>query len=453
MTEVGARIDRALGKGLDLICRAMANSHHDENCRRESEIGNIHEVQQSQFAATSRLGSASTSDGLSSLCMEDPTCGQSAPRLSKVEWEACGIPSRAVRCLPFIKYPLPSSIKSLESAFAKSHLQVYIFCGLHSADWLKTRFLMMDGKNSIGRKVSLLNDDSHTAAVLPRLPPLSVYYRATHSHSRSPSLASSTPSVSPQTPRLVRSESSDSRHLPLSPLTPPPTSFDHLHHPKSAHSLYFAGPASFAKMDDSTSSIYPPVPDSQAVAPYPMPVSQPASSTTPAMSQPMALSYQRSSNSPVSESSRAPAANKSSTKKNQYPCPLAKHYNCSDFFTTSGHAARHAKKHTGKKDAFCPECNKAFTRKDNMEQHRRTHQNVRGPSKSSTDGRVKKSTKPAPRKSISGPLEAAAVAQLEEHQSQPRNKYLNTNTNSSQLSNPSSLAASDHRRMSGEDSC
>ncbi|THY92700.1 hypothetical protein D6C95_06043 [Aureobasidium pullulans] len=247
----------------------------------------------------------------------------------------------------------------------------------------------MDGKNSIGRKVSLLNDDSHTAAVLPRLPPLSVYYRATHSHSRSPSLASSTPSVSPQTPRL------------------------------SAHSLYFAGPASFAKMDDSTSSIYPPVPDSQAVAPYPMPVSQPASSTTPAMSQPMALSYQRSSNSPVSESSRAPAANKSSTKKNQYPCPLAKHYNCSDFFTTSGHAARHAKKHTGKKDAFCPECNKAFTRKDNMEQHRRTHQNVRGPSKSSTDGRVKKSTKPAPRKSISGPLEAAAVAQLEEHQSQP----------------------------------
>ncbi|KAF2460825.1 hypothetical protein BDY21DRAFT_261597, partial [Lineolata rhizophorae] len=57
-----------------------------------------------------------------------------------------------------------------------------------------------------------------------------------------------------------------------------------------------------------------------------------------------------------------------------YPCPLAKQFGCSDFFTTSGHAARHAKKHTGKKDAFCPECGKAFTRKDNMEQHRRTHQ-------------------------------------------------------------------------------
>lgn len=270
----------------------------------------------------------------------------------------------------------------------------------------------MDGRNSIGRKVSLLNDDSHTAAVLPRLPPLSVYYRPTHSPS--PSLAS-TPSVSPQTPRLVRSESSDSRGLPPSPLTPPPTSFDRLHLSKSAHSHFFVGPASFAKMDDSTPSVYPPVPDAQAVAPYPMPASQVAPSTAPVMSQPMAPSY-RNSNSPVSESSRAaPAANKASTKKNQYPCPLAKVYNCSDFFTTSGHAARHAKKHTGKKDAFCPECNKAFTRKDNMEQHRRTHQNVRGPSKSSADGRVKKSTKPVPRKSVSGSLEAAAVAQLEDH--------------------------------------
>ncbi|KAL9080044.1 MAG: hypothetical protein Q9157_001128 [Trypethelium eluteriae] len=57
---------------------------------------------------------------------------------------------------------------------------------------------------------------------------------------------------------------------------------------------------------------------------------------------------------------------------------MAKQYGCTDFFTTSGHAARHAKKHTGKKDAFCPECNKAFTRKDNMEQHRRTHQHGRG---------------------------------------------------------------------------
>jgi len=71
--------------------------------------------------------------------------------------------------------------------------------------------------------------------------------------------------------------------------------------------------------------------------------------------------------------------------KNQYPCPLARQYQCQDFFTTSGHAARHAKKHTGRKDALCPECNKAFTRKDNMEQHRRTHQSGRKATKEISD--------------------------------------------------------------------
>jgi len=99
-------------------------------------------------------------------------------------------------------------------------------------------------------------------------------------------------------------------------------------------------------------------------------------------------------------------------KKNQYPCPLAKQFNCHDFFTTSGHAARHAKKHTGKKDAFCPECNKAFTRKDNMEQHRRTHQNGRNSNKGAGESqpkRVKTSTQPR-RASKPPPLPAAAPA-------------------------------------------
>ncbi|EOD46104.1 Zinc finger C2H2-type protein [Neofusicoccum parvum] len=98
------------------------------------------------------------------------------------------------------------------------------------------------------------------------------------------------------------------------------------------------------------------------------------------------------------------------SKKNQYPCPLAMQFNCKDFFTTSGHAARHAKKHTGKKDAVCPDCRKAFTRKDNMEQHRRTHQNgrnARNASKENDDGRVKKAkttSRPKP-----SPLQAAQI--------------------------------------------
>lgn len=61
------------------------------------------------------------------------------------------------------------------------------------------------------------------------------------------------------------------------------------------------------------------------------------------------------------------------TKKNKYPCPFAASHGCSATFTTSGHAARHGKKHTGEKSVHCPICNKAFTRKDNMKQHIRTH--------------------------------------------------------------------------------
>jgi len=69
------------------------------------------------------------------------------------------------------------------------------------------------------------------------------------------------------------------------------------------------------------------------------------------------------------------AANNTASKKNKYPCPYAQSHNCSATFTTSGHAARHGKKHTGEKGVHCPICDKAFTRKDNMKQHERTHKN------------------------------------------------------------------------------
>jgi hypothetical protein len=108
-------------------------------------------------------------------------------------------------------------------------------------------------------------------------------------------------------------------------------------------------------------------------------------------------------------SSKGPA--KQQTKKNSYPCPLSKQYNCQDHFTTSGHAARHAKKHTGKKDAFCPECNKAFTRKDNMEQHRRTHQTGRNAAKSNDGGEsAPKRQRTSKRSSTAGTTAEQAVA-------------------------------------------
>ena len=67
--------------------------------------------------------------------------------------------------------------------------------------------------------------------------------------------------------------------------------------------------------------------------------------------------------------------NNATGKKNKYPCPYSSSHNCSATFTTSGHAARHGKKHTGEKGVHCPICDKAFTRKDNMKQHERTHKN------------------------------------------------------------------------------
>lgn len=56
-----------------------------------------------------------------------------------------------------------------------------------------------------------------------------------------------------------------------------------------------------------------------------------------------------------------------------YLCPMANEIGCTQTFTTSGHASRHARGHTGKKYSVCPDCDKSFTRKDNMEQHRLTH--------------------------------------------------------------------------------
>ncbi|EME50223.1 hypothetical protein DOTSEDRAFT_68933 [Dothistroma septosporum NZE10] len=282
---------------------------------------------------------------------------------------------------------------------------------------------MMDGYNATGRKISLLNDSSDVAAATSRvqLPQLTAHSRTTS--------CTSTPSLSPQTPQLSRSDSSDSRAFSTpSPLTP---SFDEgfgqaaapalpSKHPQHHRQQYYLANNHYAKMDDQNASMYPPIPDATGAMPtaYPMPAQMVPQQSLAQQSPPQNAVY-RGSNSPSSEPSRVSTVsqqsnNKNQPKKNQYPCPMAKQVGCTDFFTTSGHAARHAKKHTGKKDAFCPECNKAFTRKDNMEQHRRTHQNGRGSSRSTDDSKVKKATKPAKKTAVKVEphLEVAVEQQL-----------------------------------------
>ena len=278
---------------------------------------------------------------------------------------------------------------------------------------------MMDGRNCNGRTISLLNDSSDRATNFSKtqLPTLQAHSQV--------SSCTSTPSLSPQTPELVRSSSSASRTFASpSPLTPSFNSFESATDAHSQETDSYVADKLRNKMDDQNVSMYPPIPDATGVMPsaYPMPPQIPQQMAP----QPNPQIY-RPSDSPTSEPSRVSTVSatsnpKSQPKKNQYPCPMAKQVGCTDFFTTSGHAARHAKKHTGKKDAFCPECNKAFTRKDNMEQHRRTHQNGRGSSRSQNgdDSKVKKPTKqPAKKTMIKAEpqqFEAAVEQQLAEEQ-------------------------------------
>lgn len=231
----------------------------------------------------------------------------------------------------------------------------------------------MDGKNSSGRRISLLNDNAEPAYQPVRLPSISPSLR-----SRTSSYTSS-PVNSPPTPRLVRSDSSDSIMMQTpSPITPE-FAFDGLPSSHNMASPVFA-PSGFFPAQKDLNQAYPPIPQGSGPLPYP----------------PAQAAYYRPQQHQATDAPTTSASANPRSKKNSYPCPMAKQFNCNDYFTTSGHAARHAKKHTGKKDAFCPECNKAFTRKDNMEQHRRTHQSGRNAAKG-TDNSIKKAKQQAKR--------------------------------------------------------
>jgi hypothetical protein len=337
----------------------------------------------------------------------------------------------------------------------------------------------MDGKNALGRRISLLNEpledeaafggarphyqfscrssSSHSHSsnsssskwqvkdVTPpspaRLTSLAFRsartysYASSSSHTSSSSSSSSSSHSYPSTPDLIRSDSSDSSASAMnrspSPTTPTfvdysgglPTSDISVSGGENgkvddsaaaavaaaAAAHFHPSPAFYSQTDPSSLAGYAPIaqqhasqypfgPTHHAIAPQP-PLQQHQQQQQQLHHQhqgPPSLSDAPSRSATTSSSKTAP---KHPTKKNTYPCPLAKQYNCADHFTTSGHAARHAKKHTGKKDAFCPECNKAFTRKDNMEQHRRTHQNGRSSRNGESSAKRQKTAK---RNSISG---------------------------------------------------
>ena len=194
----------------------------------------------------------------------------------------------------------------------------------------------MQARDSTGRQVSLLNDDSQGMKAQRPLPhrPMS-YHSANHVLPR-PSPASRSNSSSPNMPELLRSDSYDSQtsNDPLSPMTP---------------AVDYAFPRT---------SLYPISQDYAMDAPPAKRMAFADSRTT---------SYNEDDVSATSPLPERPGK--------RYPCRYRESHGCEKTFTTSGHASRHSKIHTAEKAVQCthPGCHKKFTRADNMKQHLETH--------------------------------------------------------------------------------
>jgi hypothetical protein len=197
----------------------------------------------------------------------------------------------------------------------------------------------MEGKDSSGRRVSLLNGPPRPAAT-PLVHTRTSSFATTSSRADSYAASSHewSPNFSPRTPDLFRSDSwSSSQHSadPSSPRTP------------SSHP------------DSSTPAL--------------------EASQMRSLSHPEFGEYYATRNGSLPEllpgkaSSETADTDPEKPIKKRHPCGLAAKTGCDKMFTTSGHAARHAKVHTGEKETPCPECGKHFARVDNMKQHLKTH--------------------------------------------------------------------------------
>ena len=179
----------------------------------------------------------------------------------------------------------------------------------------------MDGKNSSGRRVSLLNDGPE-APTLVRLPSITPSLR-----SRTSSYTSS-PIGSPAIPRLVRSDSSDSVTMQTpSPITPEFAPFDGqmpgMSSPYNAQQQYFDMPHNGMSHNG---------------LPHTDMKSENFEYQQPHILGPMfnQQTYYRPQMSEQHIAAPPPAPVNARPKKNSYPCPMAKQYGCSDYFTTSG---------------------------------------------------------------------------------------------------------------------
>jgi Zinc finger, C2H2 type len=248
----------------------------------------------------------------------------------------------------------------------------------------------MDAVRPRERPISILNDnDSPSFAVRPKQSLLSAFSFSKEERPGLPRLDAycpcDQPTQTPSTPPLLRlnstsSKSSSSTMDSPSPKTPVYTYDPQLIAPydpilRQDTTSYLPSPSTGTPLMDTMMVI---APSSDQLLAYQakstnsaMPSNYPGLPLSPTDGQraPTPSSSSKSNSQPQASNS----ATGSPVKKNKYPCPYASSHHCTATFTTSGHAARHGKKHTGEKGVHCPVCNKAFTRKDNMKQHERTH--------------------------------------------------------------------------------
>lgn len=187
------------------------------------------------------------------------------------------------------------------------------------------------------KMLSILNNDDNPAFAVRRTADSESYQTSYYKAEYAPIQPSWTAhhAHQPQTPSYPTSSSA---YYPSAAGSPPYSSHHHHHHHQTQHGLTYSHHRTPSIQSNSDLS-------------------------SPSMSSPSAAAFYAPSTTETAKT----------TKKNKYPCPYAASHACTATFTTSGHAARHGKKHTGEKSVHCPVCNKAFTRKDNMKQHRRTH--------------------------------------------------------------------------------
>ena len=215
------------------------------------------------------------------------------------------------------------------------------------------------GRNSSGKQVSLLIDDSAPFQGSRPLFGNASYGNVTKMARSNSNNSAISAASSPRTPGLHRSDSYDSQTTndPASPITPVfMTDYGEMTAYTSANS--FKGSTSH-QYEDRLYEYPPPYATNQ----------QYSLAARPAFPDRRTSSYAEAQYDEESYHQNQERGTK------RYPCRYRDSHHCEKTFTTSGHASRHSKIHTAEKAVHCTYqgCQKKFTRADNMKQHLETH--------------------------------------------------------------------------------